>query len=375
MLPSLRRAVPLALIAAALVPASAAATVTRSSVTAPTNPTYRLYLPSEKAAAQTLRVAGTTDGAAGDLVDLTCGGTAVLRAVEVDNDGRFAAEVPYKTFPRLLCTLRAVPDKYNGKDLDPFTGPLVAITYFNPYETTTAVLGAERDVPMDYSARTAHLGGPSDVSSIAGGALQRTVWGLGAFVGTFDKDDSRRDRGRRPRRVRRGRRAAVRVRRRAARGARRLRGRAVDADARRAHGRRRGAGIPAARALRPHRCPAAAPGGLPVRARHRRAARPDDHVHGRPRARRRPGPLDRHRRAGAPAAARLRARHEGRASALALCRRAGLHAARLSRRRRPQRRRQRPARHRRGDSARSATTPLRRCSRSAAPACCPSWSS
>ena len=131
MLPSLRRAVPLALLAAVLAPASAAATVTRSSVTTPTSPTYRLYLPADKAV-ETLRVAGTTDGVGGDLVDLTCDSTPVLRAVEIDKDGHFAADVPYKPFPRALCTLRAVPYKYNGKDVDPFTGPRVAITYFNP---------------------------------------------------------------------------------------------------------------------------------------------------------------------------------------------------------------------------------------------------
>ena len=133
----------------------------------------------------------------------------------------FAAELPYKTFPRRLCTLRAVPNKYNGKDLDPFTGPLVAVTYFNPYETTTSVLGADRAVPMDYNAQTAHRGGPSDLNSIAGGALQQYVWTLGASVGTQDEGRPQRARGRRPRRVRRGRRAAVPVRRRAAR--RRLR--------------------------------------------------------------------------------------------------------------------------------------------------------
>ena len=189
MLPSLRRALGLAVIAAALAPTGASAAVTKSTITTPASPAYRLYQPSEKAAAQTLHVAGSTDGKAGDLIDFTCNGTAVLRAVAVGKEGVFAAELPYKTFPRQLCTLRAVPNKYNGKDLDPFTGPLVAVTYFNPYETTTTVLGAERAVPMDYSARTAHVGGPSDVNSIAGGALQRYVWTLGASVGTQEKDD------------------------------------------------------------------------------------------------------------------------------------------------------------------------------------------
>ena len=153
------------------------------------SPAYRLYEPSEKATAQTLRVAGSTDGKAGDLVDFTCDGTAVLRAVAVEKEGVFAAELPYKAFPRKLCTLRAVPNKYNGKDVDPFAGPLVAVTYFNPYEITTTVLGADRAVPMNYNVQTAHRGGQTDLNAIAGGALQQSVWTLGARVGTEEKDD------------------------------------------------------------------------------------------------------------------------------------------------------------------------------------------
>jgi hypothetical protein len=189
LLPSLRRALGLAVIATALAPTGALAAITETTITTPASPAYRLYQPSVKAAAETLSVAGSTDGAAGDMIDFVCDGTPIRRAVAVDKEGVFAVELPYKAFPRLLCTLRAVPNKLNGKDLDPFTGPLVAVTYFNPYETTTEVLGADRPVPMNYNAQTAHRGGPTDLHAIGGGALQQSVWTLGARVGTEAKDD------------------------------------------------------------------------------------------------------------------------------------------------------------------------------------------
>ena len=61
MLPSLRRALGLAVIATALAPTGALAAITQSTITTPVSPAFRLYEPSEKATAQTLRVAGSIE--------------------------------------------------------------------------------------------------------------------------------------------------------------------------------------------------------------------------------------------------------------------------------------------------------------------------
>ena len=45
--------------------------MTRSSVTSPANPTYRLYEPTEKAS-DPLTVTGTSDGVADEAVDIVC---------------------------------------------------------------------------------------------------------------------------------------------------------------------------------------------------------------------------------------------------------------------------------------------------------------
>ena len=65
------RALSLALVTAALVPASAAADISTTAITTPAQPTYRLFEASVKAN-EPLRITGTTDGLPGDLVDIVC---------------------------------------------------------------------------------------------------------------------------------------------------------------------------------------------------------------------------------------------------------------------------------------------------------------
>ena len=121
---TLRRALLLAGFAAALAPASAEATVTRSSVTSPADPTYRLYELTEKAAT-TLTVKGTSDGVADEAVDVACTRGAVIGLVADDvplsGDGTFTTDVALSAVPRGGCILRAVPHLYRGKELQPST--------------------------------------------------------------------------------------------------------------------------------------------------------------------------------------------------------------------------------------------------------------
>jgi hypothetical protein len=167
---SLRRAFPLAVLAAVLAPAGAHAEVTRSTITTPAHPAFRLYEVEAKAA-EPLRVAGTTNGDEGDLLDIICtrgDSFAVAKAnVAVRKDGTFDTSFLLDQLKPAACVLRAVPYKRGGKDVDAFTGPLVALTYFNPRAATTAVRG-EETVPFDYEVETGHTHGHATVSSGAG---------------------------------------------------------------------------------------------------------------------------------------------------------------------------------------------------------------
>ena len=89
----LPRVILAAAVAAVVVPASADAAITRSSVLTPAGPLYRVYTPSNKEV-ETVDVSGTTDGAPGDAVDIVCGGTDLKRNVAVDERGRFATTIP-----------------------------------------------------------------------------------------------------------------------------------------------------------------------------------------------------------------------------------------------------------------------------------------
>ncbi len=165
------RALSLALVTAALLPASAAADVTTTAITTPAQPTYRLFEASVKAS-EPLRITGTTDGRPGDLLDIVCtrGDSGFERAVAnvpVDKDGSFSAMMPLDTVKPAACILRAVPYKYAGKDYGAFTGPLLAVTYFNPATRSTAVRG-ETTVALDYEVETGHRRGHATVTAGAG---------------------------------------------------------------------------------------------------------------------------------------------------------------------------------------------------------------
>lgn len=150
---------------------AAAAVPTKTAITTPAGPVYRL-LDTEPKAAEQIRVEGTTDGAVGDLLDLVCtrgeSQARVVQNVAVGKDGRFETTFGIDKLKPAACVLRAVPYKYASKELDAFTGPLVAITYFNPRTAVTDVLEGERPVALDYEVETGHRHGHATLTATAG---------------------------------------------------------------------------------------------------------------------------------------------------------------------------------------------------------------
>ncbi|MDA0172618.1 PASTA domain-containing protein [Solirubrobacter taibaiensis] len=172
------RALSLALVAAALAPASAAADVTTTAITTPASPAYRLYEPNVKADTS-LDVTGTSDGQAGDLLDVVCGGQRVAANIPVAAGGGFQTKIALGGFKPSACVLRAVPYKSNSKDMVRFTGPLVAVTIFQPRTIVTAVLESENPAPLDYELETGHQQGYGALGGASSGGLHGH-WGVRA---------------------------------------------------------------------------------------------------------------------------------------------------------------------------------------------------
>ena len=188
---TLRRALLLAVFAAALAPTGAQATVTRSSVTSPADPTYRLYELTEKAATR-LVVKGTSDGVADEAVDLVCTRGAVIGLVAdnvpLSGDGTFTTDVALSAVPRGGCILRAVPHLYRGKELQPFDGPLVAVTYYDPNDFPVPVRGAERPAVADYYLETGHRRGRAELRSAGSRGLKDLLGVYPEALGTYTRD-------------------------------------------------------------------------------------------------------------------------------------------------------------------------------------------
>lgn len=165
---SLRRALLLALTATVLAPTSAQAVMTRSTVTSPADPTYRLYERTPKAE-PTITVTGTSNAAVKELVDIVCtrGSVVVAAAVgiEVGPNGRFSTDVRLDNLQNWACVLRAVPHQYRGKELQPFDGPMVAVTFFDPRDFTIPVRGSDARATADYYAKTGNRRGYAELRS------------------------------------------------------------------------------------------------------------------------------------------------------------------------------------------------------------------
>ena len=177
--PPLRWALPLAVLLAALLPATAGATVTHSAVTSPATPHFPYWDESE--GTPTLTVKATTDGVAGDLVDLVCthGTTtsAQFTDIEVAAGGKVSVRVGYDEISRIPCVYRVVPARYRGPDFSAFTGTLVAITAY--YVPEVAIHGTTRTAPLTYAVRSTNLRGVALVGSAGDHGLEALV-GVGA---------------------------------------------------------------------------------------------------------------------------------------------------------------------------------------------------
>ena len=182
--------------------------MTRSSVTSPADPTYRLYQPSERLASE-LTVSGTSDGRADESVDIVCSRGALIGTVAdnvpLSGDGTFTTDVELSALPRAGCILRAVPHLYRGKELQPFDGPLVAVTYYDPNDFPVPVRGGGDPVIADYYVETGHRRGRSELRSAGSdgledlsgvhpeelGAYTRDTWDGGASLESSIEVDDR----------------------------------------------------------------------------------------------------------------------------------------------------------------------------------------
>lgn len=165
---SLRLAPALAAAALAFLPAVASATVTQSRITTPSDGT--LVLLDSNQAPTSITIAGTSDGASGDSVDILCYRApdrvaAVTQDVPVDPDGSFSIDV---TPDPSACLLRAVPSGPvpTGDAAKAFSGPRV---YISAKWTSTA---SQSPHPVNgFAAYIAGVTGTTDVSGVGDCAI------------------------------------------------------------------------------------------------------------------------------------------------------------------------------------------------------------
>jgi hypothetical protein len=173
--PVLRRALALAALSLVVAAAPAQAKVTRSTVTAPSDPTYRLYELEPTLADPTLTVAATTDGVAGDKVDVICtfgtDSSLLLKGVPVGPAGAVEMEVPLATFPAELCDVRVVPAGFDRPDFTAYTGPAVAVSAYVPDRFSVPVRGSARIARLDYFVGTGHQRATVSLASSGDGSL------------------------------------------------------------------------------------------------------------------------------------------------------------------------------------------------------------
>jgi hypothetical protein len=131
----------------------ASATITTTSITSPTDPTYSIY---DGDAPNTIAVTGTTDSdaAGSDLVDLQCfygsgpSNAALATNVPLAGDGSFSVSAAdLANVDDRVCRLRAVPAGTIPANLTPFAGPLLAT---GERSTHTLSGGPNDGTPYDY---------------------------------------------------------------------------------------------------------------------------------------------------------------------------------------------------------------------------------
>lgn len=184
--PARRRLVLLLLLApagAALAPPTAGAVVRSSEVTTPADPAFLLIDASQPAGS--VEVAGTADGAPGDVVDLSCDGgnpdSPYVKDVPVI-DGRFRALMPDERLGG-PCTLRAVPPRFAGADRTAFRGPMLSVTGYQPQHETARVRGGGPDRTRSFGVSSGHRKGYVEIQTVGYLGIRRIS---GTVPGTLD---------------------------------------------------------------------------------------------------------------------------------------------------------------------------------------------
>jgi hypothetical protein len=149
---------------------SAQATVTESAITTPTDMSYPIYL---KDTPNSISVSGTSNGQAGDHVDLVCyyGSSSKTMAtnVAVQANGSFSApSVALFTPLYTPCRLRAIPSGTSPGDLTPFTGPRLLMGEERQYRYS---IGSSSGKLYDYYLVLQQLAGGFDYDSLGSCAV------------------------------------------------------------------------------------------------------------------------------------------------------------------------------------------------------------
>lgn len=168
--PRAHRAFVLACASASLLvlPSAAHAAVTASQITSPADPTFVVFDQDLPAGTQQLTASGTSNGAPGDLVDISCiyGNSSATFAsnVVLGAGGAFSVTAPSNTITdnSAPCRLRALPDGYStGFDVFAFRGPRIASTYIDLGGTRAVTGGAP--VVNDYNIGAVGLRAAADL--------------------------------------------------------------------------------------------------------------------------------------------------------------------------------------------------------------------
>jgi hypothetical protein len=145
---------------------SAQAAVTQTSITTPTDVTYRIY---NRDYPNTFAVSGTSNGTKGNHVDINCYAgdktTTVAANVAVNTNGTFSAPAAAddKANTYRVCQLRAVPAGTTPNPLTPFVGPRLLMGRSQKLRVTSRT---NKGKMYDYYLYFQQLDGGNDFASL-----------------------------------------------------------------------------------------------------------------------------------------------------------------------------------------------------------------
>jgi hypothetical protein len=188
------------LVAVLIVVPSAQAAVTSSHIATPKNNVYFVY---NKDTPNTFSVSGTTNGTAGDNVDINCYAgdkvTTVASDVTVNSNGSFSAPAASDEAANTyrVCQLRAIPHGTTPDPLTPFAGPHL---YVGQKETFAVSGGANNGKAYDFYYYFQQPNGGMDYDSLGGcgiddgylldshDSLTAVTWYCNAWLHRYDVD-------------------------------------------------------------------------------------------------------------------------------------------------------------------------------------------